>query len=334
MLMQVLEKLFNLFVFPGFLFMAIIGLYFVGIHRKIVARIQRRIGPPIDQPFKDFAKLMIKEDVTPEGAAKGLFSVAPYITIIGVVIGMMFIPVGMAQAPLDTAGAFLILLYLITAAAVGVMVAGSASSSPYAAVGVSREMALVIAYDLSLIIVFLTVAIKAATIEAVAGNGATDLLNYSINSIVAAQATRPFILDWTMIPAFLAFLMIIPANLGLPPFDVVEAETEIVEGPMIEFSGSRLALLQLGSAMKAFFVCSVIVVFFFPGGITAASGVLGTITNIIWHIFKAWLVYFFAGTLVSASLGRRRIDQAVNFYLTVPLVLSIISLGLVLAKIG
>lgn len=313
--------------------MAVIGLYFVGIHRKIVARIQRRIGPPIDQPFKDFAKLMIKEDVTPEGAAKGLFTVAPYITIIGVVIGMMFIPVGMA-APLDTAGAFLVLLYLITAAAVGVMVAGSSSSSPYAAVGVSREMALVIAYDLSLIVIFLTVAIKAVAVDAATGGNAANLLNYSINSIVTAQAARPFLLDWTMLPAFLAFLMIIPANLGLAPFDVVEAETEIVEGPMIEFSGYRLALLQLGSAMKAFFICSVVVVFFFPGALVAGAGLGGIIVNAIWHIVKAWLVYLVAGTLVSASFGRRRVDQAVKFYLTVPLVLSILSLGLVLANVG
>jgi len=106
MLIQVLEKLFNLFVFPGFLFMAVIGLYFVGIHRKIIARIQRRIGPPINQPFKDFAKLMIKEDLTPAGASKGLFALAPFITIIGVVVGMMFIPMGGMEAPLTTARRF------------------------------------------------------------------------------------------------------------------------------------------------------------------------------------------------------------------------------------
>lgn len=325
MLIEVLEKLLNLFIFPGFLFMAVIGLYFVGIHRKIVARIQRRIGPPINQPFKDFAKLMIKEDLTPEGASKGLFSLAPFITIIGVVIGMMFIPMGGMEAPLTTAGGFLILLYLITVAAIGVMVAGSSSASPYAAVGVSREMALVIAYDLSLIVIFLAVAIKAAGTGAVA--------TFSVSEIVNYQANRPFLFDLTMLPAFLAFLMIIPANLGLPPFDVVEAETEIVEGPMIEYSGSKLALLQLGSAMKAFFVCSVVVAFFFPGGLVAAGGIVNGIINVLWHVFKAWLVYLVAGTLVSASFGRRRVDQAVRFYLTVPLVLSIISLGLVLAKI-
>lgn len=325
-MLEVLEKLFNLFVFPGFLFIAFIGLWFVGIHRKIVARIQRRMGPPINQPFKDFAKLMIKENITPETASKGLFSFAPYITIIGITVGMMFLPIINSQAPIDMAGAFLVLLYLITTAAVGVMVAGSSSSSPYAAVGASREMALVIAYDISLIIVFLSIAIKASLV----GAGGSDILSFSMKSIVEAQSGVPFILDWTLWPAFLAFLMIIPANLGLAPFDVVEAETEIVEGPMIEYAGSKLALMQLGSAMKSFFICSVVVVFFFPNGLVSADcGLGGAVINTIWHIVKAWLVYLVAGTLVSASFGRRRVDQVVKFYLTVPLVLSLISLLLV-----
>ncbi|AIS51329.1 Ech-type complex subunit Ech1B [Thermoanaerobacter kivui] len=315
---EILIKLLNVLIFPGFLYTAIVGLLFYGIHMKILAKIQRRIGPPISQPFKDFAKLMLKDTLEIEGATGWLFKLAPLIMIVAIVIAMMFVPVGMS-AVFTGPGAIIVLLYLISAAAVGIILGGSASSSPYSVVGASRELALMLSYDISLVVIFVTVALKA-------GMGLGLTADFSLMDIVKYQLEHgAFITNWVMIPAFLAFMMIIPANLGLPPFDVVEAETEIAGGPMAEYTGKRLGLFYLANAMKIVLLTSTIVAMFLPSPTTG-----NIFLNAVCFTIKAWLIYFIGGTLVAAFTGRRRIDQAVRFYLTVPLGLSILSFALVL----
>lgn len=319
MLMEILTKLLNVLIFPGFLYTALVGLLFYGIHMKIMAKIQRRIGPPVSQPYKDFTKLMLKNTLEIEGATNWLFKLAPFIMIAAIVASMMFIPVGMPAA-LAGAGGIIVLLYLIAASAIGVILGGSASSSPYSVVGASRELALMISYDISLIIVFITVALKT-------GIGLNTAVAFSFDDIVKYQlAHGAFITNWVMIPAFLAIMMIIPANLGLPPFDVVEAETEIAGGPMVEYSGKNLGYFYLANTMKIVVLTSVIVALFIPSPVTG-----NVYLNVFCFTIKAWLVYFIGGTLVAAVTGRRRIDQAVRFYLTVPLSLSLLSFILVLA---
>ena len=129
-----------------------------------------------------------------------------------------------------------------------------------------------------------------------------------------------------MIPALLAYLIFLPGTMGVPPFDIPEAETEVLEGPLLEYGGPLLALFQIGSALKTFVVLGLGVALFFPGTISDFW-----IVNLIWFVFKCLVLMLLSLTLVKSATGRFRIDQAFRFYVKVPTALALVSLVLVWA---
>ena len=133
-------------------------------------------------------------------------------------------------------------------------------------------------------------------------------------------------LNPVMIPALLAYLIFLPGTMGVPPFDIPEAETEVLEGPLLEYGGPLLALFQIGSAFKIFVVLGLGVALFFPGTISDFW-----IVNLIWFVFKCLVLMLLSLTLVKSATGRFRIDQAFRFYVKVPTVLALVSLVLVWA---
>ena len=155
--MTVLQNLFYLLVFPGLLFVTVVGLLLAGIDRKVLARMQKRVGPPIIQPFYDFFKLMGKETIIPHAANRTVFLAAPVVGFVSLVVLMLFIPVFGFSAFSGKAD-LIVVLYLLTIPAVAMIVGGSASGSPYAGIGISREMVTMIAYELPLIVILLSVA--------------------------------------------------------------------------------------------------------------------------------------------------------------------------------
>jgi NADH-quinone oxidoreductase subunit H len=313
-----LTALLHMLVFPGGLFALTVGLVFKGLDRRMEARLQRRVGPPLHQPWLDLAKLLTKETMIPDTANKTLFLMAPVIGFTGMAVCAAFIPIpGVYQGLMNT-GDLLVIFYLLPIPAIALMIGGSASSSPFGALGFSREMVMMLAYEVPLLCVLLTVAM-------LVGKGLGGGVEFSLAEVVRYQADKGQIgFNPVMIPALFAYLMFLPGTMGVVPFDIPEAETEIIEGPLLEYGGPPLALYLLASALKIFVVLGLGVAMFFPG--TFSDNAL---VNLVWFILKCFGLMVISLTVVKSATGRFRVDQAFWFYLKYPAMLSLISLGLV-----
>lgn len=313
-IMTIITNAFHVLVFPGLLFVAAVGLLLAGIDRKVLARMQKRKGPPIIQPFYDFFKLMGKETIIPHAANRRAFLLAPILGFVSLVVLMLFIPV-FGYSPFSTNADLIIVLYLLTIPAVALIIGGSASGSPYAGIGISREMVTMMAYELPLVIVLLAVARKV---------GGEELV-FSLGKITEWQVINGCgIAQWSLIPAAIAMLLVIPAEVGTQPFDVAEAETEICEGPLVEYSGAPLAVFKLNTAIKMFIMTALFTVLFF-GGIDTGFIALNALILVAICIGLTVLCM----TLIHAITARLKIEHLFKFYWTVVTALAAISLILV-----
>lgn len=305
-------------IFPGGVFALAVGLFYKGLDRRMEARLQRRIGPPLIQPVLDIAKLLTKETLIPKTANRTAFLMAPVIGFTGMAVCAAFIPIAGVYSGLTNMGDLLVIFYLLPVPAIALMLAGSASSSPFGAVGFSREMLMMLAYEIPLLAVLLAVAML---VGQQTGTGA----EFSLAKIIGYQAKEGMLgFNPVMIPALAAYLIFLPGTMGVIPFDIPEAETEVLEGPLLEYGGPLLALFQIGSALKTFVVLGLGVALFFPG-------TLGDfwIVNLAWFLLKCLLLMALSLTLVKSATGRFRIDQAFWFYIKYPTVLALVSLVLV-----
>ena len=313
-IMDILLYAVYILIFPGLLFTCVFGLWLAGIDRKAVARMQHRKGPSLMQPAYDFLKLLGKECIVPAGAARTTFLAAPWLGLASLVVTVLFIPIGGLQA-FGAGGDTVVVLYLLTIPTLAMILGGSASGSPYAGVGASRTMVAIMSYELPLILVILAVG------KAAGGYGVT----FSLGQITFFQyLTDPLILDWRLLPAAAAMLLVIPCEVGQHPFDVGEAETEICEGPLVEYSGAPLAVFKLSHAVKMF-VMTALFCALFLGGIT---------TGMLWLDIVLTLVFCSAVTFVCMSLlhavsARLRVEQLFKFFWTVVSGLALVSLLLV-----
>ncbi|MCI1721529.1 MAG: NADH-quinone oxidoreductase subunit H [Lachnospiraceae bacterium] len=309
--------LFYILVFPGFLFTSFAGLLLAGIDRKVLAHMQKRIGPPITQPFYDFMKLMGKETIVPDAAPKAVFLGAPVIGLISLFVTALLIPFA-GLTPFYGIADIIVLIYLLTIPAVAIIIGGAASGSPFSGVGISREMVTIVSYELPLILVLLTVGKKA-------GMALTGGMTFSLIDISAYQAQNGMMIThWAMIPAAIAFLLIIPGEVGTQPFDVAEAETEICEGTMAEYSGAPLALFELSHSIKMFIMTALFTALFLQGwttGIVALDAVIDLAICILLTIITM--------TLPHASAARLKVEWLFRFYWQIVAGLALISLILV-----
>jgi len=319
MIKDTLWTLLAVVVFPGGLFAMALGLALKGVERRAIARLQRRVGPPLVQPFYDLVKLMRKRTLVPDTANPFVFLTVPLIGLAAMGVAAAMIPIPGFYAPNPMLGDLIVLFYLVSVPAVALMLAGSASGSPYGAIGFSREMAIVLAYEGPILLSLFAVALHAG-----AAMGQPIALNLS-DIVTYQQQHGAFLLDPWLLPAFLTYLSFIPANLGIAPFDIPEAEAEVLEGPLVEYSGPPLGLLKLTSAIKSVVVIGLGVALFFPNG---PDGIAG----LVMFALKC-VVMVLAGAVLKAAVGRMRIDQAVVFYLKWPELLGIAGLVLVAARL-
>jgi NADH-quinone oxidoreductase subunit H len=312
-----LKLIFQVLIFPGGLFVLTLGLCLKGLERRTRARLQRRVGPPLLQPFFDLAKLARKDTTIPIDAPAALFRALPWAGVCSMAIAAAMIPIpGLYLAP-GGLGDLLVLFYLLTIPAIVLMLAGSASGSPFGAIAFSRELSIMMAYELPILMVLLSVAVRVGVAEG-------GWIELSLNSIVAYQRVHgSFLFDPLMWPALLAFLLFFPANLGLAPFDIPEAESEVLEGPLLEYSGPLLGLFKMMSAMKAGVVVGLGIVLFYP---SAPHGLLG----LLCFILKSFVISSVGVAILRTSMGRMRIDQAFRFLLLWPTIFSLASLLAVL----
>jgi NADH-quinone oxidoreductase subunit H len=321
--MDAIKLVLNMLIFPGGLFALILGLFLMGVDRKIYARLQRRVGPPIYQPVIDTVKLLQKEILVPRTANYIFFRTAPLIGLAGMLVAVALIPVTGVYSGMGKSADLIVVLYLLATPALALMIGASASGSPYSAIGLSREMTITLAYELPLFTVLLTVGMKVG----MAGGGFAD---FSLTNIVNYQLQNgSLITNITMLPAILGYLCCIPGTIGVVPFDIPEAETEITEGPVLEFSGTSLAIFKLTGALKMVLVSALAVALFFP----MPLGVFWLV-NLLWFIFKCAVLIIVTITIVRATRARMRMDQAFRFYLIIPTALALISLILSLLHVG
>ena len=194
-----LQYLGYILIFPGFLFCFLAGMLLCGIDRKVVAKMQKRVGPPILQPFYDFLKLLGKETIVPAAASKVVFLAAPLVGFAALVVIQLFIPV-FSFTVFSGVADVIVILYLLLIPAMAAILGGAASGSPYAGVGLSREMVTIISCELPLVLVLLAVA---KNVGSAMGNG----LCFSLSDIAAYQAMNgSLITKLSMIPAAAAML--------------------------------------------------------------------------------------------------------------------------------
>ena len=311
-----LQYLGYVLIFPGFLFCFLAGMLLCGIDRKLVAKMQKRVGPPILQPFYDFFKLCGKETIVPASASKTTFLMAPLVGLAALVVIQLFIPVFSFSAFSGMADV-IVILYLLLIPAMSIILGGAASGSPYAGVGLSREMVTIISCELPLVLVLLAVA---KTVGSAMGTG----LCFSLSDIAAYQAMNgSLITKLSMIPAAAAMLLIIPGETGNHPFDAAEAETEICEGLLAEYSGAPLGVFKLSHAIKMLTLTSLFVVLFLGGLGTGIVALDAIILFLLCVVLTAVSISF-----VHAITARLKIEQIFKFYWTLVTGLALISLVL------
>jgi len=261
-----------------------------GIIRKIKALIHSRIGPPITQPYLDLMKLLVKEELASEPGMVARF--APPAAFAAVLSAAFFVPFGVG-APAGGAGDLFLFIYLITLCSVCVMAGALAHGSPYSHFGSSREMMMVLTVEAVVVISLLTVAVS----------GHTAILSHLVGLTFKAS----FILS------LVCYLFAMQALLGKLPFDIPEAEQEIMEGPFIEYSGPSLALFKWTFYMKQLIFGSLFFNLFVGWPRVTAWGAAGSLLNFLIS-FVAVMLLGLLVVLVDATHPRLRIDQSLRFF--------------------
>ena len=252
-----------------------------GFERKIRARLQNRQGPPILQTWWDLIKLFKRPTIEPQDSVKSLYKLAPYVTFTAVLAAYLIVPT-LLPGSINFIGDFILVVYLIGLATLSFVIGAFSSGNPYAQIGSNREVSLFMSEELLLAFIIGTIAVigKSLSFERLFP------LPLRISSALALV---------------LLFLVIYVASARLP-FDIAEAEPEIIEGPLIEYSGKHLGLLEYSIFLKRLLLYSLLLNFILP--VQNPTRVIGYLIGIV--ILS--LVY----STFEAYYGRFRIDQAVK----------------------
>jgi len=284
---DVASGLFGLLIFPGFGFLFVCALGVQWIDRRVIARLQGRVGPPWYQPLADFIKLMAKEDVLPTTAHARACALLPMVSLAAVLTAALHIPVG-GYVATAFEGDLIVVLFLLSLPALAYFLAGWLSGSVFSVVGGSRALLQYFAYEVPFMMALTGPAILAGS--------------WSISRITESQSGTLWTLLVQPIGFLLAFLGLI-GKLKRSPFDIPKAKSEIGAGPLTEFSGRKLALWNLSLHVKTA-VGIFLLVDVFLGG----SGGAITLTGVTLFALKCLLVLL-ALSVAGVLYARLRIDQ-------------------------
>lgn len=284
--------LFQIIVFPGFLFLGLLGLVFEYVDRIVHARLQNRQGPPYFQPLADFIKLAAKEEIIPEAANAMMFKFMPILAVTGTVTSFLYIPLWNGQALFSFQGDLIVVLYLLTLPSLAFFLGGWFSTSLYAMVGAMRSLTQLFAYEVPLFLALLAPALLADT--------------WSLSEMTKFYNLHPaFIL--VNIIGFGVALVTLLGKLEKVPFDMAEAETELAGGTFVEYSGRLLALFRMGIDMEVVVGASLLAAVFLPFGLE-----LPAFFGFILYLLKISAIILIL-TLLRTLMARLRIDQMVEF---------------------
>jgi len=307
----------------------VVGLLYLGIDRKLVARMQSRIGPPIVQPYLDVSKLLMKESIIPGGALRWLFQFSPVLCVIGSVALLLYIPLFGHPALFEGSGDAILVIYLLTIPSLALVAGGFASSSPYASIGAQREVVIMIGYEFPLSVVIVSLAWRIMQVTDMNAFSLATMSQYPIWDLVGPLGFVGALL------LFISLIVVTPGELGRVPFDVAEAETELAGGIVVEYSGRNLALFYIGNAIRGFAVLSLVVALFFPYGIAVPLGIAGpipiAIVDGLFFLLKVLVIMVIAIVIVRSSVARLKVDQASILYIMIMTMVSLFGLLLIWA---
>jgi len=302
-MMELLLSVLYLLLFPGFLFLLVMGLFCEWLDRKLYARMQNRVGPPVLQPVADLIKLLTKEDIIPNNADRVLFQYAPLIAFAAVMTPIMAIPIWGPTALYPLQGDLIITLYLLSIPTLALFVIGWSSSSLYPLVGGFRAATMVFGYEIPLILACLSAGIIAGS--------------WSVSGITGYLVLHPLVM-LALLPGFVIALIALQAKLERSPFDIPHAETEIVGGVLTEYSGKKLAVMRMtediGMVVGASLIAAVFLggFTFRDGSVLLAGTDLTAPLNFVLYLVKV-LVVILLLALTRTTFARLRIDQMLDF---------------------
>ena len=267
---------------------------FDGVSRQIRARLESRAGPPLLQGYIDMAKLATKHEVS--SGANRLASLAPYLALGSAVAAGLLLPVA-GHAPFGFAGDALVLLYLLGLSSVALVLGGSATGSPFSFLGASREMLLLLFVEPVVACALFVLALRAGT--------------FRLDEIVAWQTSHD--LSVSVVLAGVGVLFALLAYMGRIPFDITEAEQELMGGSLIEFGGRRLALFRWALFVRWVVVAWLVAELFVPTSLSPLLGVPVTALKVF--------VLFAVSSVLSALVARLRVDHVRVFLLQVGLLM-------------
>ena len=296
--------------------------------RKIWAAVQMRRGPNVVgafgllQSFADFLKFVVKEVVVPAGADKAVFFLAPLVTTVLALSAWAVIPVDAGWVIADINVGILYLLAISSLGVYGVIMGGWASNSKYPFLGALRSAAQMVSYEVSIGFVIITVLIAVGSLN--------------LTDIVMAQQGDWGLFNWfwlPLFPMFVIFFISALAETNRPPFDLPEAESELVAGFMVEYSSTPYLMFMLGEYVAIVMMCALTTILFLGGWLPPAP-FLDFIPGVIWFVLKVCFV-FFMFAMVKAMVPRYRYDQLMRLgwkvFLPISLFMVVATSGVLMA---
>ena len=306
-----MSELFYILVFPGFIFLVSFALLAEFVDRKIYARLQNRVGPPWFQPVADFIKLLAKEDILPAESSPKMFKIAPIFALASAITAFFYIPLWRTEALFSFNGDVIVVLYLLTLPTLAFFIGGWYSTSLYSRLGSVRSLTQLFAYEVPLFMGILSAALLADS--------------WSLKDMAIFYTAHPYLWVFNLL-GFAISLVSLLGKLEKVPFDIPEAETEVVAGGFTEYSGRMLAFLRMTLDVEMIAGSALLAIVFFPFGLNV-NPVVGFIIFIVKVLVIVSLI-----SLLRTIVARLRMDQMVNFCwkILVPLALLQLLLNLIL----
>lgn len=285
--MDAVGNITALLLFPGGLFVMLSGLAYEWVDRKLLARLQNRVGPRWFQPLADTVKLLAKEEVVPDGVDVRLFLGLPIVALAGALTAALYVPIAGLAPAFSFQGDLIVAVYLLSLLTLCLGLSGANTTDRFSVIGATRTLTQLFSYEAPFLLALLGPALAAGS--------------WQISEIATYAQNHTWLLVMQPV-GFSVALIGLMGKLEMPPFDAPEAETEIVAGALTEYSGRGLAMFHLGQVVELIIGLTLVAAFY-----------LGGVANPV-AFFAKTLVLLFGVVGVQSLMTRLRIDQTVGLW--------------------